>query len=193
MSFFEKLEALKEEYLFFEYLFLNFKDYKNLGFNLPIGLILVFFAVAFPLAVLFINSKKNTITFAVRQLVRHEAFDESSAKSLSSLRLSQSKSFKKMLVSGGELSSMIKIVGYEKPSYEDYVKLKKENKNTAKINFDEIKIYLKTESKEKAYTIAEAEITPIWKPILIIASGILILALLFIFMPEILNLLNESL
>lgn len=193
MSFFEKLEALKEEYLFFEYLFLNFKDYKNLGFNFPIGLILVFFAVAFPLAVLFINSKKNTITFAVRQLVRHEAFDESSAKSLSSLRLSQSKSFKKMLVSGGELSSMIKIVGYEKPSYEDYVKLKKENKNPEKINFDEIKIYLKSESKEKAYTIAEAEITPIWKPILIIASGILILALLFIFMPEILDFLNKSL
>lgn len=193
MSFFEKLEALKEEYLFFEYLFLNFKDYKNLGFNFPIGLILVFFAVAFPLAVLFINSKKNTITFAVRQLVRHEAFDESSAKSLSSLRLSQSKSLKKMLVSGGELSSMIKIVGYEKPSYEDYVKLKKENKNPEKINFDEIKIYLKSESKEKAYTIAEAEITPIWKPILIIASGILILALLFIFMPEILDFLNKSL
>ena len=193
MSFFEKLEALKEEYLFFEYLFLNFKDYKNLGFNFPIGLILVFFAIAFPIAVFFINSKKNTVTFAVKQLVRHEAFDENSAKSLTTLRLSKIKRFKKMLLSGGELASMIKIVGYVKPSYEDYVKLKKENKKPEKINFDEIKIYLNSERKEKAYTIAETEITPIWKPILIAIAGILILALLFIFMPEILDFLNKSL
>ena len=70
MSFFEKLEAWKEEYLFLKYVFLNFKDYKNLGFNFPIGIILIIFAVAFPLTVFFINSKKNTITFAIKQLDR---------------------------------------------------------------------------------------------------------------------------
>ena len=192
MSFFEKLETWKEEYLFLKYVFLNFKDYKNLGFNFPIGIILILFAVAFPLTVFFINSKKNTVTFAVKQLVRHEAFNEESAKSLSALRLSKIKAFKKMLVSGGQISSMIKIAGYQKPSYEEYVEAKKEKKESAKINFDEIKIFLSEESKERAETIAEEEITPIWKPILISVVGVLIIALLFIFMPEILDLLNNN-
>ena len=82
MSFVEKLEIWKEEYLFLKYAFLNFKDYKNLGFNLPIGLILIFLAIAFPIMVFFINKKKNTTCFAMKQLVRHEAFSEESAKNL---------------------------------------------------------------------------------------------------------------
>ncbi len=193
MSFFEKLEIWKEEYLFLKYVFLNFEDYKNLNFNFPIGLILLFFIVAFPLAVFAINKKKNTITFAVKQLLRHEAFDEESAKTLSALRLSNIKSIKKMLLSGGQFSSMIKIVGYQKPSYEEYISAKKEKKSFGKINFDEIKIYISEESKEKAETIGEAEITPIWKPILISLAGIALIAVLFIFMPEILDFLNDSL
>ncbi len=192
MSFFEKLEVWKEEYLFLKYVFLNFKDYKNLNFNFPIGLILLFFIIAFPITVFFINKKKNTVTFAVKQLLRHEALDEESAKTLSSLRLSKSKSFKRMIVSGGQLSSMIKIVGYKKPSYEEYIEAKKEKK-TEKINLDEIKIFLSKDSKKKAETIAEAELTPIWKPILISLAGIIIIAILFVFMPEILDFLNNAL
>ena len=45
MSFFEKLEIWKEEYIFFKYALLNFKDYKNLNFNFPIGIILILLAV----------------------------------------------------------------------------------------------------------------------------------------------------
>jgi hypothetical protein len=192
MSFFEKLEIWKEEYLFLKYAFLNFKDYKNLGFNLPIGLILIFLAIAFPIMVFFINNKKNTTCFAMKQLVRHEAFSEESAKNLTTLRLFNNKLFKKMLLSGGQIASIIKIVGYEKPSYEEYLKAKKEKKKLSKINFSEIKIFISEEKKEEAETIAEAEITPIWKPIVISVAGIAILALLFIFMPEILTLLNSS-
>lgn len=192
MSFFEKLEIWKEEYVILRHVFLNFKDYKNLNFNFPIGIILILFMIAFPIAVFFINNKRNTISFAMKQLVRHEAFDEESAKSLSALRLSNVKSFKKMLTSSGQLSSMIKIVGYEKPSYEDYIKAKKEKKNLEKPNFEEMKIFISEDSREKAETIAESEITPIWKPILIASVGVLILVLLFIFMPEILEFLNNS-
>ena len=193
MSFFEKLEVWKEEYLFLQYIFLNFKDYKNLGFNFPVGFILIFLSIAFPIVVFFINHKKNTVTFAVKQLVRHDAFDESNAKSLKALRLAKINSFKKMLVSGGQMSSMIKIAGYKKPSYEDYIKSKKENNNASKINFDEIKIFLSEESREKAETIAESEITPLWKPVLISLAGIFLILLLFVFMPEILVFLNTSL
>ena len=192
MSFFEKLEIWKEEYVILRHVFLNFKDYKNLNFNFPIGIILILFMIAFPIAVFFINKKRNTISFAMKQLVRHEAFNEQSAKSLSALRLSNLKSFKKMLTSSGQLSSMIKIVGYQKPSYEDYIKAKKEKKNLEKPNFEEVKIFISEDSREKAETIAESEITPIWKPILIAAVGVIILVLLFIFMPEILDFLNSS-
>ena len=98
-----------------------------------------------------------------------------------------------MLKSGGELASMIKIVGFQKPTYEDFIKANKQQRKAEQINLEEAKIYLCSESKEKAYRIAEVEITPIWKPIVISAAGIIILALLFIFMPEILNFLNNSL
>ena len=192
MSFFEKLEIWKEEYLFLKYAFLNFKDYKNLGYNFPIGFILIFLAIAFPIIVFLINKKKNAITFTVKQLIRHEAISEESAKTLSALRLSKLKNVKKMLICGGQLASMIKIVGYQKPSYEEYLKTKKE-RDSQKINFDEIMIYLSEENKERAETIAESEITPIWKPILISLAGVAIIAILFIFMPEILSILNNSL
>ncbi len=193
MSFFEKLEVWKEEYLLLKYIFLNFEDYKNLGFNFPIGLILLFSIIAFPIAVFFITRKKNTVTFVVKQLLRHEALNEESAKTLSELRLSKIKSLRKMLFSVGQLSSMIKTVGYKKPSYEEYVKAKKEKTKVENPNLDEIKIFISEDGKEKAQTIAESEITPFWKPILISFVGIIIITILFICMPEILNFLNNSL
>lgn len=190
MSFFEKLEVWKEEYLLLKYIFLNFEDYKNLGFNFPIGLILLFSIIAFPIAVFFITRKKNTVTFVVKQLLRHEALNEESAKTLSELRLSKIKSLR---FSVGQLSSMIKTVGYKKPSYEEYVKAKKEKTKVENPNLDEIKIFISEDGKEKAQTIAESEITPFWKPILISFVGIIIITILFICMPEILNFLNNSL
>ncbi len=193
MTFFEKLEIWKTENIFLKHLFLDFKDYKNLNFNFPIGLILIFFMIAFPIAVFLINHRKNTIATCIKQLLRYEALDEESARSLSTLRLSKSKSLKRMLLSGGQLSSMVKIAGYKKPSYEEYLKAKKEKKKIEKFKFDDAKIYLLKEKKEEAEDIAVAGTASILRPIIISLAGMIIIAILFIFMPDILNLLNSSL
>ena len=92
---------------------------------------------------------------------------------------------------------MVKIAGYKQPSYEDYIKerkeKKKDKKKPEKLNLDEAKIYLTEEHHDKAKEIASSEITPIWKPILIIVAGILIITAVLILMPELLELLNSSL
>ena len=185
MSFFEKLEVWKEEYLFLKYVFLNFNDYKNLGFNFPIGIILILLAIVLPAAFFFINQRKNTVTLCVKQLIRHGAVGETSAKSLSSLRLDKSKSLKHMLLSSGRLSSMVKIAGYEKPSYEEYSK-------ELKSNLNEAEIYLSEDKIKEAEAIVSTGTSSIIKPILISVATVIILAALFICMPELLDLINSS-
>ena len=96
MSFFEKLEVWKQENIFLKYVFLNFNDYKNININIPVGLILILFALILPVIVLLTNKRRNIITFTVKQLVRHDAFSEDKAKTLSALRLSKIKSLRKM-------------------------------------------------------------------------------------------------
>ncbi len=191
MSFFEKLEIWKEEYVFLRYVFLNFNDYKNLNFNFPIGIILLLSAIALPFAIFFANHRRSVITTCAKQLIRHDALGEENAKSLKALRLSKIKSLKKMLLSGGKLSSMVKIAGYQKPSYEEYIKeIKKKNKTKNSITED-TRIYLSEEMIKEAEEIASAGESPIWKPLLISIVSVAIIAILFIFMPEILELTNS--
>ena len=193
MTFFEKLELWKKENIFLQHVFLNFNEYSNLNFNFPIGFILILFALLFPIAVFLINHRKNTLALCMNQLLRHEAVGEENAKSLSALRLAKSKSLKKMLLSSGRLSSMVKISGYKKPSYDEYIKAKKEKKSILKPDIESAKIYLTKESFEDAEDIASVGVASIWKPIIISISGVAIITLLFIFMPNLLNLLNSAL
>ena len=193
MSFFEKLELWKEENIILRHIFLNFKDYKNLNFNFPIGFILVIFILAFPIAVFFINHRKNTITTCIKQLLRHDALNEQSAKTLSELRLSKCKSLKRMLLSSGQLSSMVKIVGYKKPSYDEYVAARKEKKKIEAPDLERAKIYLSEEYSEKGADIASIGTSSIWKPIIVSLVGVIIVGILFVFMPKLLELLNSSL
>lgn len=193
MTFFEKLEALKKENIFLQLVFSNFSDYKNLNFNFPIGLIIIFLAIGFPIMVFIINHRKNTVAICIKQLLRHDAIGEDNAKSLSALRLSGMKTLKKMLLAGGQLSAMVKIANYQKPSYDDYIKARKEKKKIEKPDLDSAKIYLTEEGKERADDIAAAGVSSIWKPIIISLVGIIILAVLFVFTPDLLTLLNSSL
>ena len=192
MSFFEKLEIWKEEYVFLKYVFLNFNDYKNLNFNFPIGIILLLSAIVLPFAIFFANHRKNVITTCAKQLIRHDALGEEKAKSLKTLRLSKIKTLKKMILSGGKISSMVKIAGYQKPSYEEYLKEAK-NKNKTKILITEdTKIYLSEEMIKESEELASTGESAIWKPILISVATVSIITILFIFMPEILELINSS-
>jgi hypothetical protein len=189
---FEKLEQWKEEYLFVKYVFLNTGDYSNIKISFPIGMFLILIAVAFTAAAFVINHRKNSISLCVRQLIRHGAVGEENAKTLKKLRLDGKRGIKRMLLSGGQLSSMVEIKGRTKPSYEEFVKDSKKRKNALEVDFASAEIYLKEEAKESAELIASKGESSILKPILVSAGFVLICAALFISMPEILELINSS-
>lgn len=189
---FEKLEQWKEEYLFVKYVFLNTGDYSNIKISFPIGMFLILIAIAFTVAAFVINHRKNSISLCVRQLIRHGAVGEENAKTLKKLRLDGKRGIKRMLLSGGQLSSMVGIKGITKPSYEEFVKASKKRKSALTVNFESAEIYLKEESKDSAELIAAKGESSILKPILVSAGFVLICAALFISMPEILELINSS-
>ena len=193
MSFFEKLELWKEEYLILKYVFLDFSDYKNLVISFPIGLFLIFMTLAFTVAAFVINHRQNLINGCVRQLVRHEAIGEEAAKSLKELRLDSSNALSKMILGNGQLAKFVKIKGYEKPSYEEYMqKSPKERRELYAVNLKEAKIYLAPEMKDKANKIALAKRSTALRPMILSIVFALICAALFISMPELLELLNEA-
>ena len=97
-----------------------------------------------------------------------------------------------MLTSSGRLATMVRIANYEQPSYEEYIEKQKTKKKIDKIKLDEAKIYLVTDKQKEAESIASIGTTSIWKPTLISIATIVILAILFILMPEILELINSS-
>lgn len=188
---FEKIEAWKEEYLIAKHIFLNFEDYPNIKLNFPIGMFLILMAIAFCVACFFMYFNSLTAYRTVKQLIRHGAIGEENAKTLKAMRLDDSHAIKRKLSSrSGHLSSLVTLSGYVKPSYDEYVKRAKKNKNHDKINFDEAKFYIAIENKEEAELLIQKENPSIWKPILLSLVFLILSAVLFILMPNILELIN---
>ena len=193
MSFFEKLELWKEEYLILKYVFLDLSDYKNLVVSFPIGLFLIFMTVAFTAAAFVINHRQNLISYCVRQLVRHEAVGEGNAKGLKELRLTNSKTLRKMILGNGQLAKYVKILGFTKPSYEEYMsKSPKERRTLYSFDLEGYKIYIPEDMKDGANKIALEKRSTALRPIILSIVFALISAILFISMPEILELLNDA-
>lgn len=191
MNIFEKIGSLKEKYLFFKHLFLDFSDYPNIKISFPIGLVLAFLCIAFCIMVFIISYKEATGTKIVVQLLRHEAKSEDSAVTLTKLRLNE-KRYKRALCAGGKLSRIVLRAGYSRPTYEDYVKAPKNEKDAlfAPISDDD-KFYIASDEAQAAEIMAANGRSSVLKPIILSVCILLIFSLLFIFMPDILNAVNS--
>jgi hypothetical protein len=192
MNIFEKIEVLKEEYLFFKYLFLDFSDYSNLAISFPVGLVLFFAAIALPLCVFFISYKEATVAKIAVQLLRHEATSEERAETLSKLRLNEKK-YKKALSGTGKLAGIVARAGFSKPSYEEFVQDSKKKKPTITldIDFESECFYILPEQLDAAKKLAESDRSTVLKPIILSLGIVVLIGLLFIFMPELLEAMNN--
>ena len=191
MNIFEKIEVLKEEYLFFKHLFLDFSDYTNIKISFPIGLVTVFLCIALCVMVFLVSYKEATNAKIATQLLRHDAKSEDTAVSLKKLRLTE-KRYKKALSGTGKLTKMVARVGYTRPTYEEYVSAKEnEKKDFFPPITDDDKIYIAQEAMESAELLANTDRSTVVKPIILSAVILVVFSLLFIFMPDILNAVNS--
>lgn len=175
---------------FFE---LNLNKYENFGISFPIGAVLIIFTVAICVSVFLYNYKKIYTASLLKQLIRHNATNEESAKTLKELRLDSSKAIKRALSGSGQLTYLVQSAGEEKPSYEEYLAHSREHGfKDKRINFNEARFFIPHDRIAKAKRTLEASNTEWWHPVLILSILIVILIILAIFLPEILNSINPS-
>ena len=123
-----------------DFFFLNLNQYESFGFSFPIGMFLIFMTVVLCAASFVLNYQKCYTRAILKQLTRHKAKDEKSAKTLSELHLEKSLGLKYALAKSSSLKSMVKRVGESTPTYEEFVEnSKKKGFKEEKIDFDENK------------------------------------------------------
>ena len=177
-----------------DFFFLNLNNYENIAFPFPIGMFLIFFTATMCAMCFILNYTKSRTNSLLKQLMRHKAFDEESAKTLAELHLPKSLALRIALSQSGQTSYMVKRAGYTKPTYEDYVKdSKKKGYKDAKINFDTEKFYLDVEKIGRAKKTVETDKSSPIRPYIFSLVFIGILVALMFLLPDLLEVINTSL
>lgn len=164
-----------------DYFFLNVNEYFD-GVNFPINLFIISISIGICIAIFFITAHNRYTYLITKQLLRHEARDEESAKTLSQMHISPSMMLKSALSRHGQLTLMVKRVLAE-PAEEQ----KSQNE---KIDFSTARFYLGAENIDRARRINEGTAPTYFHAILFSVMIIAIAVILSLFMPEILSLLS---
>ena len=169
----------------------NFADYANLGFNLPINIVLLVFFAGMCIGLVALDFSRKYMRLPVRQLLRHEAVGKEKAVTLSKVGLGNSRIVRFFLLGSGHLTRIVKRVGSTEYTYEEYVALQKQKKlKREKIDFTTAEFYIAPEMLDRANSINNNYRTSAVKT----ALACLFLAALYIClmlaMPELLNLLD---
>lgn len=176
-----------------EFFSLNLNQFENFGVNFPIGAFLLIFSVAMCAAIFIYNYQKRCTGLILKQLVRHNATNAESAKTLKELHLETNFYLKAALSRGGMLTHLVKSANSETPTYEEYVSnSKKRGYKEAKIDFKEAKFYIPEEQKAKAKRLVEGSGGEWLKSAISAAVIILVLVILMLFLPDILDAVNAS-
>ena len=204
------------------YLSINLNEYENIGMNLPIVKLLLGVAVAFIVAIIIINYSKSNLYLMVKQLMRHGAMSEDSAKTLGEIRLGDNRGIKRALAGSSQMRSIVATAGEEKMSYEEYLMKRKALREAkraeqkggffkrlwaaivgffytkdelllSEIDFSTARFYIKEEGKDRASKIYNSsEITLIRTVFTCIFVALFFVGLMFA-MPEILSWINSIL
>lgn len=173
-----------------KYFLINLKDYPNIGINFEINKILLFLAIGIIIAAVAVNYRKASMTLVIKGLLRHKARDEESAKSLGELKIS-SLGARLALNGSGRLAGIVKRVGANKYTYEEYIELtKKRGYKEERIDFESAKFYIADEKYEEAKKIFERSDGSLVHTILFCVFIIAIYICLLFAMPGILDFVN---
>ncbi len=151
------MSAIKKWFAdFYEnYISINLNDYPNIGVNLEIVKILLISAVALCFVLCFMDYHKKNMYILVKQLMRHEARDEESAKTIEELGLGNNKAIKRALANSGQMKSLVAEVGEVKMSYEEYIAAEKQTKEERKAKRAEAKALRRDGIKEEKTVLEE--------------------------------------
>lgn len=173
---------------FEDYLFLNLKDYLDPGLDFPINIFLLSIAIGLCIATVLITIHKRYTTRLIKQLLRHNATTEESAKALSDLRIKPTFFLKGALSRSGQLTDMVKRVGEYKYTYQEYVALqKKKGFRDKKIDFATAKFYISSEKLDRAKRINESPYPSYINAALTCLLILSIFVIVSLFMPEFLS------
>ena len=175
-----------------EYLSVNLNDYKNIGINFEVNKFILFCAIALCVVAFYVNYRRSLMVNIVKQLLRKNAIDEESAKTLVELKLDSSRGIKKAISTSSQLRRLISIVGESRPTYEEYVAAQKAKKKIDSPDPTAVRIYIKAESLDRAKHIYNTYNVSILNTslacVLIIAFGVC----LVLVMPELLTVINDA-
>ena len=177
-----------------DFFFLNLNNYKNFKASFPIGMFLIAAALASCAAVFATTYYKRTNSAICKQLMRHGATEEGKAKNLKELRLYDSRAVRVALSKSGQITHIVKRAGERVPTYEEYVaNMKKKGSKPDKIDIDTAKFYVSPDKTDAANKILHSANHSWWKPAAISVGIVAVLALLMIFLPDVLSSINKSL
>ncbi|MBR5140418.1 MAG: hypothetical protein IKV16_05110 [Clostridia bacterium] len=199
---------------FSELFLLNAKDYLGTVTNVYINIILLFIAAALCIACFFINYHKTYTVLIIKQLLRRGAVSEDKAITLTDMRLGNTIGLKAALSRDGQLTRIVKRVGFSKPTYEQYKEdeekrkahlkdksISKEEKKAAKrlwkkesrakIDFATAKFFIPEESVKRAELIKEKENPTLLRTVLVCVLILSLYVCVMLLMPSILRLISN--
>ncbi len=194
--------------LYEKYLSVNLKDYDSFGgFDFYISVFLAAITCLLCVGVFISNHRKNTAVKIIKQLTRHGAKSEESAKTLSQIGIKDTLTTRRLLEVGTRLSRIITRVGTEEITPEEYLKIIKRkkrrsrkleaagevNSSSLRIDFEETLFYIPEEKALDAHAILMKGTTSVWQNILISVFFVSIFFCLMFFLPEILDFLDDLL
>lgn len=164
---------------FKDYLFLNLSDYFD-GVDFSINIFLLAIGLSICIACVFVTFNKRNMLFIIKQLARHGAYSEESAKTLDELRLKKSFKLKSSLSHIGQLTHIVKMSGGY--PFESESKDKKEKK----IDFDTARFYICDKGRDRATRIVEQKPPSYINTALGCVLVMMIFITLTLFVPDIL-------
>ena len=176
-----------------EYLSVNLNEYENIGINFEINKFLLLCAAALCVAAFYVSYKHSIIVNTIKQLIRHNATDEESAKTLSELGLADSGGIRKAIFSSTRLRKMITVIGEVRPTYEEYVAAQKEKKKIATADPLAVRIYIPAEAMDRAKHVYNTYNTSLVRTLLACVMFIAFAVCLIFIMPELLVFINGAL
>lgn len=198
-----------------KYIMLNTSEYESFeNFNFYINVFLILLTVGLCIGVFVLNFRKNAMIRIVKQLYRHGATSEESAKTLGELRLQKSFINKRLLADDSHLLRYALCrVGAVRLTYEEYVeamknkkrakkeqkkkrladRVEEEEKNGDSVDFETARFYIPSEKDLEAKRIISKNPTSLWQNVLISVFLFSITACLVLVMPELLMLVSSLL
>lgn len=182
------------EKIFYDFFFLNLKDYPNINIDFEINVFLLFIAIAVCAAAVIVTLYRSSLQKIIKVLSRLEAKDEESARTLGEMGLEKSLILKMALSREGRLTRMIGRVGETRYTYEEALELsKKKGYKHEKVDFATAQFYIRADRADEAKNIIENYGTSMLRTVLYCVLVIAVYVCCLFFMPEILNLIDSAL